>query len=46
LQACQGLAGFNTPKFWEWADADTAAGIAALRYADVKKFLNGKLGRK
>lgn len=46
LQACEGLTGFNTPKFWEWAGADTAAGIAAIRYADVQKFLNGKLGRK
>lgn len=46
FQACEGLVGFNTPKFWEWAGADTAAGIAAVRYADVKKFLNGKLGRK
>lgn len=46
FQACQGLDGFKVQAFWQWAGAQTAAGIAANRYADVKKFLNSKLGRK
>jgi len=43
--ACAGLPGFQVAAFWKWAGADTAAGIAANRYADVRKFLLGKLGR-
>jgi hypothetical protein len=46
FQACQGLDGFKIEAFWKWAGADKTDGIAANRYADVKKFLNGKLGRK
>lgn len=46
FQACQGLDGFKVQAFWQWAGAQTAAGIAANRYADVKKFLNSKLGKK
>lgn len=46
FQACQGLDGFKVQAFWQWAGAQTAAGIAANRYADVKKFLNSKLVKK
>lgn len=43
VDVCRGLASFNEGTFWKWADAASAAEVAANRFADVMAALDRKL---